>query len=91
MQYMTIVLKLIQGRASLHQQLRRQGQLLAATEQYAMELKMLHQAWMSELYRTRAESHPAQIRAEALELALAELDLPAASDGRLEADSTPHE
>jgi hypothetical protein len=85
------VLKLIQGRASLHQQLRRQGQLLAATEQYAMELKMLHQAWMSELYRTRAESHPAQVRAEALELALAELDLPAASDGRLEADFTPHE
>jgi len=91
MQYMTIVLKLIQGRASLHQQLRRQGQLLAATEQYAMELKMRHQAWMSELYRTRAQSHPAQVRAEALELALAELDLPAASDGRLEADFTPHE
>jgi len=91
MHYMTIVLQLIHGRASLHQQLQRRGQLLAAAQQYAMELKMLHQAWMGELCRTRAQSHPAQIRAEALELALAELDLPAASDGQLEADSTPHE
>jgi hypothetical protein len=91
MHYMTIVLQLIHGRASLHRQLQRRGQLLAAAQQYAMELKMLHQAWMSELFRTRAQSHPAQIRAEALELALAELDLPAASDGRPEVDSTPHE
>ncbi len=89
MNYKTIVLELIQSRAVLHAQLRQQGQLLAELERQAMVLKTLHQVWMSELQQTRPGSHPAQIRAEAMELALGELDLPAESDEPCDMDCTP--
>lgn len=96
MHYLTIVLNLIQSRPVLHEQLRRQRQLLATVEQCAAELKILHQAWMTELHRNQAGSLPAQIRAEALELALADLqltgpDLPAAWDELLATDFMPPE
>jgi hypothetical protein len=71
MHYKTLVLELIQSRPALYEHLRRERQLPAALSRYAMELKTLHRAWMEDLRRTRPSSHPAQLRAEALELALA--------------------
>ena len=89
MHYKTIVLELIQNRAALHEHLRRERQLPAALARYAMELKTLHRDWMEDLHRTRPGRHPAQLRAEALELALAELVFPEESHDSLETDCTP--
>ena len=90
MHYKTIVLELIQSRPALHEHLRRERQLPAALARYAMQLETLHTAWKEDLHRTRSDSHPAQLRAEALELALAELVFPEESHDSLETDCTPH-
>ncbi len=74
MQYKTMVLELLQQRPQLHERLRRERMLLAATEQYARELKASHEAWKESLSKARPGSDPSQIASEALEIALQELE-----------------
>ena len=74
MQYKTIVLELIQQRPQMHDQLRKDRKLLTTMELYAKELKASHEAWKELLSPLRRGSDPSQISAEALEMALKELE-----------------
>jgi hypothetical protein len=82
MQYKTIVLELLQQRPQMHEQLRKERKLLTTMEFYAKELKESHEAWEETLGQQRPGSDQIQIRSEALELALKELEdrLPSASE-----------
>lgn len=71
--YKTIVFEMLHDRPSLYEQLRLRRTLLASLEQLALALKACHQGWMTQLAETRPASDPAQRSAEALELALEEL------------------
>jgi hypothetical protein len=73
MQYKTIILALLQQRPQMHEQLRQERKLLTTLEMYAHQLRESHQDWMEHLRRTRPAS-PNQIRSEALELALRDLE-----------------
>lgn len=81
MQYKTIIHELLQQRPQMHEQLRKDRQLLPAMELYAKELKRNHEGWKELLTPLRPDSDPTQIASEALEIALKELEdrLPAAS------------
>ena len=81
MQYKTIVHELLQLRPQMHEQLRKDRKLLTTMEFYAKELKESHEAWEETLGQERPGSDRSQIRSEALELALRELEdrLPSAS------------
>ena len=74
MQYKTILLELIQERPQMHNQLRKDRKLLTTMELYAKELKASHEAWKELLSPLRRGSDPSQIAAEALEMALKELE-----------------
>jgi hypothetical protein len=81
MQYKTIVLELLQDRPQMYDQLRSNQKLLSTLERYASELKTNHEAWKERLVLAKPGSDLTQIAAEALELALEQLErrLPAAS------------
>lgn len=81
MQYKTIVLSLLEQRPALYTRLRRQRRLLEALELYSADLKTRHEGWKTRLGRDAPESDDAQLSAEALEIALKELQehLPAGS------------
>jgi hypothetical protein len=81
MQYKTIVLELLRERTELHEQLRKNRELLQTMERYARELKTNHEAWKALLLQLRPGSDLSQVSSEALELALKELEdrLPSAS------------
>ncbi len=83
MQYKTIVLELLEQRPALHEQLRRERQLLPTLEQYAKELKTSHEAWQAQLSQAKPTSDPSQIASEAMEMAIEELER------RLPSDSPP--
>ena len=55
-------------------ELRKNRQLLATLERYANELKASHDAWKEVLVQVRPNSEPHQIRSEALETALKEME-----------------
>jgi hypothetical protein len=74
MQYKTIILELLRERTHLHEQLRRERQLLPTLDRYAKELRSSHQAWKELLAPLRPGSDPRQIASEALEIALKELE-----------------
>lgn len=74
MSYITIILGLLEQRPLLYEQLRRDRQLLPALNRLARDIKSSHTAWQAELARIRPDSPPLQLRSEALELALAELE-----------------
>jgi hypothetical protein len=74
MQYKTIVLELLQQQPEIHDQLRRQRKLLTTMEHYAKELQASHQAWTEFLFQLRPDSGKSQLRSEALEIALQELE-----------------
>jgi hypothetical protein len=79
MRYKTIVLELLQEQyPKLHERLRQKRKLLKMLDQYAIELKNAHVAWMNELRRASPERDFSQIASEALELAIEHLqgDLP---------------
>jgi hypothetical protein len=82
MQYKTIILELLKQRPKLYEQLRKDRKLLATMEDYAKELKALHQAWIDMLGPMRQGSDPSQVASEALEIVLKELEdrLPSESD-----------
>jgi hypothetical protein len=74
MQYKTIVLELLQQRAEMHDQLRKDRKLLPALEFYAKELKTSHEVWKETLSQAKPESNQSQIASEAMEMALKELE-----------------
>jgi hypothetical protein len=74
MQYKTMILGLLQQRPKMHEQLRKERKLLPTMERYAKELRTSHLAWKELLSELRPESEPSQIAAEALEIALKELE-----------------
>jgi hypothetical protein len=81
MQYKTIVLNLLRQRQELHNQLKASRTLLPTVDRYAGLLKTSHEAWQVSLSLARPDSDPSQIKSEALEMALKELEesLPAPS------------
>lgn len=84
MMYKTIVLELLQEQyPALHSRLLRKRMLLKALNQYAIELRTSHLAWMEELRRASPACEPSQIGSEALELALQHLQ------GSLPSESPP--
>lgn len=88
MQYKTIIMELINDQPELAMQLRRQRQMLATIETYAVELKNRHEAWKEELSQARPGSHPSQIASEALDLAIEEIrDRLASASATDEADA----
>lgn len=80
MQYMTITLELIQNQPELCAKLRAEKTMLSTVEFYAKELKASHDAWKGRLQANQPAAME-QIEAQALELALQELQdrLPSAS------------
>jgi hypothetical protein len=91
MMYKTIVLELLQEQYPvLHEQLRRERRLLKDLNQYAIELRTAHLAWMEELRRASPESDPSQVSSEAMELALQHLQgsLPSESPPTVAAEET---
>jgi hypothetical protein len=81
MQYKTLILGLLQQRPQMHDQLRKKRKLLTTMELCAKELKTSHEAWKALLSELRPSSDKSQIAAEALEIALKEMEdrLPSAS------------
>lgn len=81
MHYKTIVLRLLQDRTELHEQLRSTRTLHSIMESLARELRDLHLNWQETLNKLHPGSDPSQIKSEALELALENLQdrLPSAS------------
>jgi hypothetical protein len=61
---------MIQEYPALYEQLHSSKRLLPAIDQYAIELKTLHNYWKDQLSLRRLESHPAQLASEAMELAV---------------------
>ena len=74
MQYKTIMLELLQQRPQMHERLRKQRKLLPALELYARELKRMHEGWKESLIPLTPHTGPEQISAQALELAIKEME-----------------
>jgi hypothetical protein len=73
MQYKTIMLELIQQRPQMHEELRQSRKMLETVERYAHELRDSHLALVETLSKARPDSDPSQIRSEALEIAVQEM------------------
>ena len=73
MRYKTMVLELIQERPKLCSQLRAEKTMLKTVENCAAALKASHEAWNERLKASERGNSTEQIEAEALELALQEL------------------
>lgn len=73
MHYKTIVLELLQENPSLYEKLRSGNMLLTAMDAYAIDLKASHEAWKGLLAKENPGSDPRQIAAEAMELAIQEI------------------
>ena len=74
MQYKTIMLQLLEQQPDLYHQLRRSRQLLPALDQYANQLKTLHESWKETLVQASPERDGSQVSSEALEMAIQELE-----------------
>ena len=74
MQYRTIILKLLQQRPQLYEQLCKEHNLLITIKICAKELRERHDAWKERLLQTRPGSTASQIDSEALEMAVTELE-----------------
>jgi len=74
MLYKTIILEMLQRRPRMYEQLRLYRKVLPALEIYAKELKESHEAMMEQLRQARPDSEPRQIRSEAFEMALKEME-----------------
>ena len=73
MHYKSIVLELLQDRPELYENLRSSKRLLTAMEAYAGELRAEHLEMQKTITRRRPGGNPNQIAAEALEMAIGEL------------------
>jgi hypothetical protein len=74
MQYKTIMLELLQQRPQMHEELRQSRKLLETVERFANELRDSHLALAETLSQARPDSEPSQIKSEALEIALQEME-----------------
>jgi hypothetical protein len=74
MLYHTIVHQLLELYPELHEQLRKQRQLLQTIENYARDLKTRHEELKEQLAMAKPASSYMQIANEALEIALQELE-----------------
>lgn len=74
MQYKTIVLALLQQRAELHEQLRKQRKLLTTMDFYANELKETHEFWIEALTQAKPGTDARLISSEAMERSLRDLE-----------------
>ena len=74
MQYMTIMLELIQSNRPLHQQLCQERKLLKTVEEAALELKSRHQEILEEMAELHPLSPTNQIYSQAFEMALKEME-----------------
>jgi hypothetical protein len=74
MHYMMIVLGLLQERPQMYDQLINSRTLLQALEAHARELKANHEDWQDRLWQTKPNSEASQVKNEALEIALKELE-----------------
>jgi hypothetical protein len=73
MHYKTIALELLQENSALYEKLRSGKMLLTAMDAYAIDLKHAHEDWKERLGWSQPSSDPRQIAAEALELAIQEI------------------
>ena len=73
MHYKSIALELIQDRPGLYERLRMSKRLLPSMEAYAEDLKNLHDDWKATLEKSRPHTDPYTIAAEALEMAIQDL------------------
>jgi uncharacterized protein (DUF3084 family) len=74
MHYKTLLLELIRQNPELHSRLKQSSTLAATLDQYAQELKQIHEALQADLSQLRPQHDPIQLRGEALELALKEME-----------------
>jgi len=74
MKYKTIILKLLEQRPRMREELRQNRNLLLTTELYATELKERHETWKERLLESKPQSHPSLIASEAMELALKDME-----------------
>ena len=74
MHYKTIALELLNQHPKNHKKPRNHHSLLQTVERFARDLKMSHEAWKERLSVTMLESSSSQIAAEALEIAVMELE-----------------
>ncbi|HEX3152678.1 MAG TPA: hypothetical protein VHR66_31690 [Gemmataceae bacterium] len=72
--YKTLVLQLLRQRPKLHDYLKKSGTLLQAMELKAMEVKGSHEAYKVVIGKMKPGSDPSQVAAEALELAVKDLE-----------------
>jgi hypothetical protein len=72
-QYLTITLNLIQANPTLHERLRQKRELLTTLHRLGHELKASHQMWQHRLRDQRPGDDLRLLQAQALELAIAEL------------------
>lgn len=93
MLYKTIALQLLEDRTELYEQLKSTRTLRSTMESLAMQLRDLHLAWQETLTKARPDSDPSQIKSEAMELALKNLEdclpsvLPPSADPELSLDA----
>ncbi|MGL6075451.1 MAG: hypothetical protein ACRC8S_14950 [Fimbriiglobus sp.] len=73
-QYLTITLGLIEAQPLLHHRLQETRQLLSTLHRLGQELKASHLGWVHQLREQHPEEDLRQIRPQALELAIAELE-----------------
>lgn len=74
MQYKTLTLEMIQNNPELHEQLRASRSLLATVERCALLLKERHTSIQEELSERHPELGEMQLKCQAGEIALAELE-----------------
>lgn len=74
MHYKTLTLQILRQRPKVHNFLKKKELLLKGLEKLALTLQTSHQEWIHRLEEKRPGSSPSQTAAEALELALYELE-----------------
>lgn len=81
MLYKSITLSLLEERSDLYQQLQSQRKLMEMLDLYSGQLKASHERWTTCLWNLRPGSDETQLKSEAMELAISELEasLPPAS------------
>jgi hypothetical protein len=70
MHYKTIILELLQERPALYERLRSSKMLLTTMDDYAIQLKALHESWIKMIRREEPDTDPRQVASHALELAI---------------------
>jgi hypothetical protein len=82
-QYKTLTLQLLRQHRQIYNHLKMKREVPQTLDLYSRELKLSHEDWKDSLSESRPGSEPSQIAAEALELALQDLEdrLQAEQDG----------